>query len=219
MCCESTMNQMTADTQLKRFLLNTFLDKSNEIVIITDSGNNLNDARVLGVNSLFELSTGLTQSKLINSHFVDWINLSVKQHNSLNIAFNDMTSLKIDLAVKNKDDNFTHIEFEVYPIKQTTKLWIWQGKLIKLEQQEASHSQQLIHQKEVSSVQQIVHDFNNILSVIMGNSDLVLEKMEVSSPFYPLLQSISRSVNKGTNLTKKLQMFTQKKAATEADIN
>ena len=216
------MNHNSTDTytQLEWFLFNTFMEKSNDIVMITDSGNSLDDACVLGVNTFFELNTGLTQVRLINSPFAEWINLSVNQRNRLNIAFTDRSSLKLELAVKKTGNNFTHIEFEIYPIKQATNFWVWQGKLL---EQKTSHSQQLIQQKELSAMQpiaaQTAHDFNNILAVIMGNNDLLLENIEVSSPFYPLLQSISRSIDKGTELTKNLQVFAQKKPQTNADVN
>jgi signal transduction histidine kinase len=215
---------------LEHFLFNTFIHKLKDIIMITDSGSgsgsgsgsDFGHVRILGVNSFFESTTGLTQKQLINSPCAQWINISINQLHRINAALNECRTIELVLAVKNIDGDFIQLQFEIYPVEQATQYWIWQGKPLKLEQSD-HYDQTLSHQNEVHTVESVAaqsaHYFNNILAIIMGNNDLILENSEASSPFYPLLQSISRAVEQGTYLTKNLLVFAQKSIVTNENIN
>ena len=207
--------------QLEYFLFNTFIEKSNDIIMITDDAGGFNNACILGINSSFELTTGFTQKQLINTPCAEWINISVNQLHRLNTAFKHGTSVQLELAVKNNEDDFVLLQFDICPVKLATKFWIWQCKPLSTEQY-TGYDQPLIQQNEMQGMQQIAgqtaHDFNNILAVIMGNNDLALENIETSSPFYPLFQSISRAIDKGTNLTKTLLVFAQRHLLTSVEL-
>ena len=215
-------NSDNVDKQLKQFLFDTFMLKSRDIIMITDGGTDFTHARILGVNPFFEHETGLSHKYLKNSLCAEWINASVVQLLSLNSAFNSCTSVRHQIAVKNIQGDFTEIQFEIYPVQQATELWIWQAKPSKKKQLINQH-QQLNKQNMMRAIERIAgqtaHDFNNILAIIMGNNDLLLENIEISSPFRSLLQSISRAVEKGTHLTKSLLVFAQKNVLINQELN
>lgn len=206
-------NSSTFCPSLEHFLFNTFLHKSKDIIMITDGGSDFDRARILGGNSSFEFISGLTQKQLINLPCDQLFNLSVQQRHSLQSAFKDTTTVELALAITNTDGSVIQLKFEIYPVEQATQYWIWQGKPSTLEHS-IIHDQQQNHQSEIRAMETIAaktaHDFNNILAIIMGNNDLILENSDVSSPFYPLFKSISRAVKKGTHLTKNLLVFSQK---------
>ena len=210
------------DKQLEYFLLNTFLRKSSDIIMVTDGGADFSDARVLGVNSSFEFVTGFSQKILNNSFCTELLNTSVVQLRSLHSAFKTGSAVQHQIAVKNIRSDFTQIQFEIYPVQQNTEFWIWQAKSTKPTQL-INHDPQLNQQNMMRTIEKIAgqtaHDFNNILAIIMGNNDLLLENIEGCSPFYTLLQSISRAVDKGTQLTQTLQMFAQKKVLSNNIFN
>ncbi len=56
----------------------------------------------------------------------------------------------------------------------------------------------------------IVHDFNNMIVVILGFAELALEKMEQSHPLFTDLQEIFKAANRSANLTRQLLAFARK---------
>lgn len=56
----------------------------------------------------------------------------------------------------------------------------------------------------------VAHDFNNILSGILGASDLLLDELSHDDPLYELVDLIHTSALRGSDLTKKLLSFARK---------
>jgi PAS domain S-box-containing protein len=57
----------------------------------------------------------------------------------------------------------------------------------------------------------VAHDFNNILTVIIGLSQLVLTRMKKSDPNYEKMESILNSAERASELTRQLLLFSRKK--------
>jgi signal transduction histidine kinase len=219
-------NSTNVDRQLEYFLFNTFMPKSSDIVMITDGGTSFIDARILGVNPSFEWITGLQQKYMINSLCAQWLNAPVAQLDSLTAAFKSRSAVRQRISIKNIQNDPVHIQFEIYPVQQGTKFWIWQAELVKKKQsiEHDQHLNQQLNQQDMMRViekiaGQTAHDFNNILAIVMGNNDLLLENIDTSSHSYPLLQSISRAVDKGTHLTQGLMAFAQKSTSSNKELN
>ena len=56
----------------------------------------------------------------------------------------------------------------------------------------------------------VAHDFNNMLGVIMGHAELLMEKVEPASPLFADLQEIQRAAERSANLTRQLLTFARK---------
>ncbi len=56
----------------------------------------------------------------------------------------------------------------------------------------------------------VAHDFNNMLSVILGHAELALNRMDDSQPFFAHLQEISRAAKRSADLTRQLLAFARK---------
>ncbi len=56
----------------------------------------------------------------------------------------------------------------------------------------------------------VAHDFNNILTTIIGNSELAISGMAPSDPNYRRIKSILESAKRASNLTQKLLTFSRK---------
>lgn len=67
----------------------------------------------------------------------------------------------------------------------------------------------------------VAHDFNNILSVIIGKSELALMKMRATDPFRKSFSDIKKAAEHSANLTRQLLAFARKQtiAPQVADIN
>ncbi len=56
----------------------------------------------------------------------------------------------------------------------------------------------------------VAHDFNNMLSVILGNTEMVLEEIETTQPIYHNLQEIQNAAVRSTNVVRQLLAFARK---------
>jgi len=56
----------------------------------------------------------------------------------------------------------------------------------------------------------VAHDFNNILSVILGYTDMALQDVEPDQPLHADLLEIRNAVNRSSNLTRQLLAFARK---------
>jgi len=67
----------------------------------------------------------------------------------------------------------------------------------------------------------VAHDFNNILTVIMGFSYVMQEELEQGSPFKPYVDQILASSERAANLIQSLLAFSRKQKITlePHDIN
>jgi PAS domain S-box-containing protein len=56
----------------------------------------------------------------------------------------------------------------------------------------------------------VAHDFNNMLTAIIGNIQLALDGVQPDSPDYPLLIEIEKAANRATSLTRQLLTFSRR---------
>jgi PAS domain S-box-containing protein len=73
---------------------------------------------------------------------------------------------------------------------------------------------QLMQVQKMESIGQlaggVAHDFNNMLSVILGHTDLVLDQLDPGEPFYDNLQEIRKAAERSANLTRQLLTFARR---------
>jgi len=74
--------------------------------------------------------------------------------------------------------------------------------------------QQLRHAQKLESVGQlaagVAHDFNNILTIVQGHADRLIEKCKDDEPFAEPLSQISAAAKRASSLTQQLLMFSRK---------
>jgi CheY-like chemotaxis protein len=56
----------------------------------------------------------------------------------------------------------------------------------------------------------VAHDFNNMLSVILGYSELALRKLQPIDPIYKELKAVQEAANRSADLTRQLLAFSRK---------
>lgn len=73
---------------------------------------------------------------------------------------------------------------------------------------------QLIQAQRMESIGRlaggVAHDFNNMLSIIIGNAEIILEDLEPENPSVPHIQEIHKAAKRSSNLTKQLLAFARK---------
>ncbi len=65
----------------------------------------------------------------------------------------------------------------------------------------------------------VAHDFNNMLGVILGYTDLALKRLNAQEPLYQDLQEVNNAARRSADLTQQLLAFSRKQMVTPRVIN
>ena len=65
----------------------------------------------------------------------------------------------------------------------------------------------------------VAHDFNNMLGVILGHTELAMEELDPSQPVFADLQQIKQAANRSTEITRQLLTFARKQIVTPKVID
>ena len=97
---------------------------------------------------------------------------------------------------------------------------IWDGIEVDVTEQKTSEQEQeklqsqLIHSQKLESIGRlaggVAHDFNNMLAVIMGTTEMALDSVPPDQPLHADLQEIRKAAERSANLTRQLLAFARK---------
>lgn len=83
--------------------------------------------------------------------------------------------------------------------------------------------QQFLHAQKMEAVGHlaggVAHDFNNMLGVVLGMSDVILEKMGPADPLYPKIETIHSAALRSAEVAGQLLAFARKQAVEPQVIN
>jgi len=86
------------------------------------------------------------------------------------------------------------------------------------EEEQRRLEEQLAQARKMESVGRlaggVAHDFNNMLTVIIGQSDMALARLDPSEPLYPRFQEILKAGERSAELIRQLLAFARKQAIT-----
>jgi two-component system, cell cycle sensor histidine kinase and response regulator CckA len=91
------------------------------------------------------------------------------------------------------------------------------------EEEKASLEAQLHHAQRMESVGRlaggVAHDFNNMLGVILGHAEMVIDGLDPTSPLLPPLDEIRKAARRSADLTRQLLAFARKQTVTPKVLN
>ncbi|MBF0411999.1 MAG: transporter substrate-binding domain-containing protein [Desulfamplus sp.] len=91
------------------------------------------------------------------------------------------------------------------------------------EEENKKLQQQLLQAHKMESIGRlaggVAHDFNNMLGVIIGHVELLLDKVDTTEPSYGGLAAIQKAATRSANLTKQLLAFARKQIVNLQVVN
>jgi two-component system, cell cycle sensor histidine kinase and response regulator CckA len=119
--------------------------------------------------------------------------------------------------------DFLHLESIPHPVACGTVVDITDRK--RAEEERESLQEQLLQAQKMESIGRlaggVAHDFNNMLAVIIGQTELALEQINPESQLYVDLQEIELATQRSIDLTRQLLAFARKESITPRvlDVN
>ena len=213
---EDTRKQ--AEAELNRLM--TAIEQTPESVVITDT-----DGRILYVNPVFERVTGYSRAEVIGQ------NTRLLKSNRQDSAFYRQLWAKISAGevwrgrfINKKKDGTLFTEDAVIAPVRDEKGAVTNYIAIK---RDITHELELeVQYRQTQKIDSIgrlaggvAHDFNNILAVICGHTELALAQLSPDAPLRSNLECIQESAERAANLTRQLLAFARRQVIEPRRIN
>ncbi len=197
------------EAELNRLM--TAIEQTPESVVITDT-----EGRILYVNPVFEQVTGYSRAEVIGQN-----PRMLKSDKQDNTFYRELWT-KISAGevwrgrfVNRKKDGTIYSEDAVIAPVRNEKGAVTHYIAIK---RDITHELQLEDQnrqaQKIDSIGRlaggVAHDFNNILTTILGNAELALMQLPPDAPLRSNLESIQEGAERGANLTRQLLAFARR---------
>jgi PAS domain S-box-containing protein len=198
-------------TEDERSRLFAAMEQAAETVVITDV-----DARILYTNPSFERTTGYARHEVLG------LNPRILKSDKHDASFyhkmwDTLTRGEVwhgHLINKRKDGSFYEEDATISPVRDDS------GRIVnyialKLDiTREVELQNQLNHAMKMDAIGRlaggVAHDFNNLLNVIMGYGEMVMAKLDPSSPLYKPISQMTKAGERAAGLTRQLRAFTRK---------
>ena len=177
------------------------------------------DGRILEFSAAAERTFGFSRSEVL---FHDMAELIMparyrEQHRQgmaryLATGKSTILGQRLELAALRKDGSEFPIELAIATIDLHGRL-AFTATMRDLSERKATE-EQLAQAQKMEAVGHltggVAHDFNNLLAVILGNLELIEERIPANSPLHNLVATAMRSTHRGAELTQRLLAFARR---------
>ncbi len=124
---------------------------------------------------------------------------------------------------------------EIYPVRLEARTIPYKGKNVRVvefrdltetkrvEKEKENLESQLLQAQKMEAVGKlaggVAHDFNNMLSVIIGHAGLAMDEMDPTHPLYARLKQIKNAGERSAELTRQLLAFARKQTISPKVLN
>jgi len=129
----------------------------------------------------------------------------------------------LKLQRKNKK-NYDELEQLVESINTMNLNIIDHIKAIRLAEKETEKLEKQLQQaQKLESIGRlaggVAHDFNNMLSIILGNAEMLIDEIGTNAPFFSNVKEIQKAAERSATLTRQLLAFARKQTISPKPIN
>lgn len=196
----------------------------------------LPDGKLIGVNSAFAKMFGYSSAEEIIDAISDIgkeIYYDAQERSKIISIMNETGSVgPLELRVKHRNGHPFWVIISARAVKDTQGNIInYEGIAVDITQQKFAEEEreklraQLQQAQKMESVGRlaggVAHDFNNMLSVIIGNAEMAMGQLSTASELHEELREIHSAAEKSANLTRQLLAFARKQtiAPVVLDLN
>jgi len=197
------------DAERERLL--SAVEQADEMIVITGA-----DGEIQYVNPAFEKVTGYTRSEVIgqNSRILKSGKQGPEFYQNLWETITSGTTFKGRMINKRKDGTLFTEGATISPVRDPS------GRIVSYVAVKRDITEQLHLAAQFQQAQKmesvgrlaggVAHDYNNMLSVIIGYTELALNKVDLSNPLRDDLQEIFKAAKRSAEITRQLLAFARK---------
>ncbi len=186
----------------------------------------------LEVNHAWLNTLGYKSEEVLGKNFSEFLHPDWRIHFRENFprfkAVGEILGVEFD--IRKKDGRFISVSFTGKigkdPQNHFQRTYCLFQDISAYKQDEAERQElqeQLLQAQKMESVGRlaggVAHDFNNMLSVILGHTELMQENLSPSQPFYAQLEEIHKAAERSAKLTRQLLAFARKQTIAPRVLN
>ncbi len=202
-------------------LLSTALESAANGIVITER-----DGTIAWTNPAFELLTGYSHSEAVGKNLRDLVKSGKEKPGLYKEMWDSILSGREwhgEIVNRRKDGSFYTEYMTITPVRDI------QGEIahfVAVKQDISSQKlleEQLLQSQKLEGIGQlaggIAHDYNNILNVVIGYSELLKRKAKQNEPSLQSIEAILAAAKRGAGLTRQLLAFARKEITSPRVIN
>ena len=181
----------------------------------------MEDGKYIDVNEIFLQITGFTRDEIIGYTSTEvnvWVDMNNRETFIAQLAkYKFLNNFETQYRMKSGEIRDFSVSSEVIELEQKQCSFnfikdITESK--RMQREKESLQAQLIQAQKLESVGRlaggVAHDFNNMLAVILGHTELAMEKIDPEQPVFANLQQIHRAADRSASITRQLLAFARK---------
>jgi PAS domain S-box-containing protein len=199
------------------------INAANQGILITDA--QTGDNPIIYASPGFERITGYTADEVLgrNCRFLQGPETDSQTVLRVREAIRAGESCTVEMLNYRKDGTPFWNELSISPVRDdANKLTHFVGVQADISARRLM-GEQLRQAQKMESVGRlaggVAHDFNNMLTIIMGCSDIVLGGMEADDPSYELLKEVKSASERAASLTRQLLAFSRQELIAPQAMN
>ncbi len=172
------------------------------------------DGKITDVNRATEMVTGVSRERLIGSDFSDYFTEPDKARKGYQQVFERESVHDYPLAIRHVSGHVTYVLYNASIFRNEA------GEVEGIFAAARDISERKILEEQLLQVQKleavgrlaggVAHDFNNIMGIILGYSQLIQEKLTPEDPNAKHLNNIRKAAERAAGLTRQLLAFSRK---------
>ena len=172
------------------------------------------DGKITDVNRATEVVTGVPRLDLIGSDFCDYFTEPDKARQGYRKVFEEETVRDYPLAIRHISGHITHVLYNASVFRNQAGEVEGAFAAARDISERKILEEQLLQAQKLEAVGRlaggVAHDFNNIVGIILGYSELIRAKLEANDPIAIHLDAILKAADRAAGLTRQLLAFSRK---------
>ena len=177
------------------------------------------EGKILNVNSAYCRMSGYSSKELMQMTVQGLETIETDDETLAHIqSVIEGESARIETVHRRKDGNLLYIDLVAQNLPGSEdKLFAFIRDITEQKQAEKAQErlqEQLVQAQKMESVGRlaggVAHDFNNMLGVILGHTEMAMDQLETSQPIKEDLEEIRKAAERSADLTRQLLAFARK---------